>query len=112
MLAKSAKLPTRPGHSYEPKLDGFRAVLSAEGGFRVYSLRRWNMTPLLPELETFPLRRIFDGGLDDERRREFPPISPRRLAGLLDLVRVDPGRLDVVLPAPHLGPLREGFGTE
>jgi ATP-dependent DNA ligase len=35
MLAKSAKLPTRPGYAYEPKLDGYRALLTTEGGFRV-----------------------------------------------------------------------------
>ena len=37
------------------------ALLSSEHGLRVNSRRRWNMTPLLPELEAFPARGVFDG---------------------------------------------------
>jgi len=39
------------------------ALLSSEHGLRVNSRRRWNMTPLLPELEAFPARGVFDGEL-------------------------------------------------
>jgi hypothetical protein len=46
MLARSAQLPTRPGYAFEPKMDGFRAILSTVDEFRVYSRRRWDMTPL------------------------------------------------------------------
>jgi ATP-dependent DNA ligase len=63
MLARSARLPNRAGYAFEPKLDGFRALLSTERGFVVYSRRRWNMTPLVPELEAFPVRGTFDGEL-------------------------------------------------
>jgi bifunctional non-homologous end joining protein LigD len=63
MLARSAPMPTRPGFAFEPKWDGFRALLSTEHGFRVISRRRWNMTPLVEELSAFPARGVFDGEL-------------------------------------------------
>jgi bifunctional non-homologous end joining protein LigD len=63
MLARSAPMPTRPGFAFEPKWDGFRALLSTERGFRVISRRRWNMTPLVEELSAFPVRGVFDGEL-------------------------------------------------
>jgi ATP-dependent DNA ligase len=48
MLAKAASMPARSSsYAYEPKWDGFRAMLSTEHGLRVVSRRRWNMTPLL-----------------------------------------------------------------
>jgi ATP-dependent DNA ligase len=56
MLARSAAMPARAGYAFEPKLDGFCCLVSTEGGFRAISRRRWNMTPLLPELEPFPMR--------------------------------------------------------
>src|SRR5688500_17917295 len=63
MLAKSSPMPTRRGYAFEPKLDGFRCLISTEGAFRAMSRRRWNMTALLPELEGFPARGVFDGEL-------------------------------------------------
>jgi ATP-dependent DNA ligase len=52
MLAKPAAMPRRPSsYAYEPKWDGFRAMLRTEHGLRVLSRRRWNMRSLLPELE-------------------------------------------------------------
>jgi bifunctional non-homologous end joining protein LigD len=57
-------MPARASsYAYEPKWDGFRALLSTENGRRVISRRRWNMTPLLPELEAFPVKGVFDGEL-------------------------------------------------
>jgi ATP-dependent DNA ligase len=56
-------MPTRPGFAFEPKWDGFRALLSTERGFRVISRRRWNMTPLVEELYAFSARGVFDGEL-------------------------------------------------
>jgi ATP-dependent DNA ligase len=56
-------MPTRAGYAYEPKLDGFRCVLRTEGDFQARSRRFWNMTPLIPELEAFPARGVFDGEL-------------------------------------------------
>jgi hypothetical protein len=51
MLAKPAVIARRvSGSAYESKWDGFGAMLSTEHGRRVLSRRRWNMTPLLPEL--------------------------------------------------------------
>ena len=57
MLAKPAAMPRRAsGYAYEPKWDGFRALLSTEHGLRVLSRRRWKMAPLLAELEAFPVK--------------------------------------------------------
>jgi hypothetical protein len=47
MLAQHAAMPRRTSsYAYEPKWDGFRAMLRTEYGLRVLSRRRWNMTPL------------------------------------------------------------------
>jgi bifunctional non-homologous end joining protein LigD len=56
-------MPTRAGYAYEPKLDGFRCLIRTEGAFEARSRRLWNMTPLLPELQGFPVRGVFDGEL-------------------------------------------------
>jgi ATP-dependent DNA ligase len=62
MLAKPAAMPRRAtSYAYEPKWDGFRAMLRTEHGLRVLSRRRWNMTPRLAELEAFPVEGVFDG---------------------------------------------------
>jgi bifunctional non-homologous end joining protein LigD len=64
MLAKPAAMPRRPAsYTYEPKWDGFRCMLGTEHSFRVLSRRRWNMTPLLPELGALPVQGVFDGEL-------------------------------------------------
>lgn len=64
MLAKPAAMPRRASsYAYEPKWDGFRAMLRTEHGLRVLSRRRWNMTPLLRELEAFPVQGVFDSEL-------------------------------------------------
>jgi ATP-dependent DNA ligase len=44
VLARSGPLPTRGDWAYEVKWDGFRALVSTEGGLRVRSRRGWNMT--------------------------------------------------------------------
>ena len=78
MLAKPAAMPARSSsYAYEPKWDGFRAMLSSEHGLRVISRRRWNMTPLLPELEAFPAKGVFDGELIafSEGQPDFVPRS-------------------------------------
>jgi bifunctional non-homologous end joining protein LigD len=82
MLAKPAAMPARPSsYAYEPKWDGFRALLSTEHGLRVISRRRWNMTPLLPELEAFPARGVFDGELIafSEDHPDFVALCDRML---------------------------------
>jgi ATP-dependent DNA ligase len=82
MLAKPAAMPRRPSsYAYEPKWDGFRALLSTEHGLRILSRRRWNMTPLLPELEAFPVRGVFDGELIafSEGQPDFVALCDRML---------------------------------
>jgi bifunctional non-homologous end joining protein LigD len=49
MLAHAGPLPTRGNWGFEVKWDGFRAIVSTEGGLRVQSRRGWDMTPLVPE---------------------------------------------------------------
>jgi ATP-dependent DNA ligase len=62
MLARGGQIPTGRGWSFEPKLDGFRAIASTCGAtVRVRSRRGWNMTKLLPELESLPSDVILDG---------------------------------------------------
>src|SRR4051794_9381511 len=51
MLARSAKLPTGHGWSFEVKWDGFRAILSTEGPQRVR--RRRLDDPRCPAPEAF-----------------------------------------------------------
>jgi bifunctional non-homologous end joining protein LigD len=82
MLAKPAAMPARSSsYAYEPKWDGFRALLSTEHGLRVISRRRWNMTPLLPELEAFPVKGVFDGELIafSEGQPDFVALCDRML---------------------------------
>jgi bifunctional non-homologous end joining protein LigD len=45
MLARSGPIPSGD-YAYELKWDGFRALLSNQGDFRVLSRRGWNMTEL------------------------------------------------------------------
>ena len=81
MLARSAR--TVPGGDYvfEPKLDGFRALVSTEDGLRVYSRRGWRMESLLPELAGLPLGVVLDGELvgDGGGPRSFPLVCRRLL---------------------------------
>jgi bifunctional non-homologous end joining protein LigD len=63
MLARSAPLPTLPGWSFEPKWDGFRAILRTGDGYCVRSRRGWPMTQLLPEFASLSVRGMFDGEL-------------------------------------------------
>jgi bifunctional non-homologous end joining protein LigD len=82
MLARSGALPTRGQFAYEVKWDGFRCVLSTEGVLRIRSRRGWDMTPLLPELASFPVFGTFDGELvafDDAGAPDFPLICERVL---------------------------------
>ena len=61
MLARSGPLPTGSEWAFEPKWDGFRAIVSTENGLRVRSRWGWNMTTLLPELAGLPVKGVFDG---------------------------------------------------
>ena len=44
VLSRPGPVPDGPGWSFEPKWDGFRAIVSTEDGIRVRSRRGWNMT--------------------------------------------------------------------
>jgi bifunctional non-homologous end joining protein LigD len=74
-------MPTRTGYAYEPKLDGFRCLIRTEGTFEVRSRRFWNMSPLLPELEAFPVQGVFDGELIafSEGKPDFVTLCDRML---------------------------------
>ena len=63
MLARSAAPPTRSGWSFEPKWDGFRAILRTGKGYCVCSRRGWPMAELLPEFRALPVRGMVDGEL-------------------------------------------------
>jgi bifunctional non-homologous end joining protein LigD len=63
MRSRPGPLPSGEGWSFEPKYDGFRAIVSTEDGLRVRSRRGWDMTPLLTELRELPPGLLFDGEL-------------------------------------------------
>jgi bifunctional non-homologous end joining protein LigD len=63
MLARSGPLPTRPGWSFEPKWDGFRAIVRTGDDYTVRSRRGWLMTEHLPEFASLSIRGVFDGEL-------------------------------------------------
>jgi bifunctional non-homologous end joining protein LigD len=82
MLARSGVLPTRPGWSFEPKWDGFRAIVRIGNDYCVRSRRGWLMTELLPEFATLPVRGVFDGELvafDTDGRPSFHRVCARML---------------------------------
>ena len=83
MRSRPGPLPSSPGWSFEPKWDGFRAVISTEKGLRVRSRRGWDMTPTLPELENLPTGLILDGELVawKDGVPYFPALCRRMLNG-------------------------------
>ena len=100
MLSRPGPLPSGSGWSFELKWDGFRALVSTEGEFRVRSRRGWNMTTVLPELRSLPTGLVLDGELVAWKGSEpyFPLICRRVLNRdmsiamtyiVFDLLRVD-----------------------
>jgi bifunctional non-homologous end joining protein LigD len=82
MLARSGSIPTRGDWAYEVKWDGFRAIVSTEGRFRVRSRRGWDMTSLVPELAALPVFATLDGELcafGPDGSPDFPLICERML---------------------------------
>lgn len=63
MLLRSGRLPTSGDYAFEPKWDGFRALVSRNGDLRVRSRRGWDMTGLVPELAGLPDGLAVDGEL-------------------------------------------------
>jgi bifunctional non-homologous end joining protein LigD len=77
MLARSGKLPTGRGWSFEVKWDGFRAIVSTEGQLRVRSRRGWDMTDRVQFLAELPVRAVLDGelvALEDDGKPDFPTL--------------------------------------
>lgn len=85
MLLRSAALPTGPGYVFEPKWDGFRAIVSTQRGHpKVRSRRGWEMSGLVPELGGLPRGCVFDGELvafGDDGLPSFPRVCQRVLHG-------------------------------
>ena len=84
MLARSGGLPNRDGYAYEPKWDGFRAIIRCRSEFRVRSRRGWNMTELVPELAALPVDAVLDGelvALGEDGWPHFPLVCQRLLNG-------------------------------
>jgi bifunctional non-homologous end joining protein LigD len=81
MLSRPGPLPSGSGWSFEAKWDGFRALVSTDGEFRVRSRRGWNMTTVLPELRSLPTGLVLDGELVAWKGSEhyFPLICRRVL---------------------------------
>ena len=52
MQSRPGSLPSGDGWSFEPKYDGFRAVISTERNIRVRSRRGWEMGPLVRSFST------------------------------------------------------------
>ena len=65
MLARSGRLPEQDGYTYEPKWDGFRAIVRCGREFRVRSRRGWNMASRLPELAALSVDAVLDGELKE-----------------------------------------------
>jgi ATP-dependent DNA ligase len=56
--------PTTSGdYAFEPKWDGFRALVSRNGHLRVKNRRGWDTTSIVPELAALPDGVAVDGGL-------------------------------------------------
>ena len=75
MLLRSGRLPTSGDYAYEPKWDGFRALVARNGRLRVKSRRGWVMTSLVPELTGLPDGLAIDGELvafGDDGLPSFP----------------------------------------
>ena len=84
MLLRSGRLPTSGDYAFEPKWDGFRALISKNGHLRVRSRRGWDMTSLLPELAGLPDGLAVDGELvafGDDGLPSFPRLCDRMLHG-------------------------------
>ena len=84
MLLRSGRLPTSGDYAFEPKWDGFRALVSRNGDLRVKSRRGWDMTSLVPELAGLPDGLAVDGELvafGDDGLPSFPRLCDRMLHG-------------------------------
>jgi bifunctional non-homologous end joining protein LigD len=83
MLSKNGPLPTGDGWSFEPKWDGFRAIVSTLDGLSVKSRRGWQMKQRVPELAGLPEGLVLDGELVAFQGSDpwFPSVCDRILHG-------------------------------
>jgi bifunctional non-homologous end joining protein LigD len=84
MILRSGRLPTSGDYAFEPKWDGFRALVSRNGRLRVKSRRGWDMTGLVPELAGLPEGLAVDGELvafGSDGLPSFPRLCDRMLHG-------------------------------
>jgi ATP-dependent DNA ligase len=84
MLLRSGRLPTSGDYAFEPKWDGFRALVSRHGQLQVRSRRGWDMTSQLPELQALPDGLALDGEIiafGSDGLPSFPQICDRMLHG-------------------------------
>jgi ATP-dependent DNA ligase len=82
MLLRSGRLPTGSDYAFEPKWDGFRALVSRNNHLRVRSRRGWDMTSLVPELAALPDGLAVDSELvafGDDGLPRFPRLCDRML---------------------------------
>ncbi|MCA1846047.1 MAG: ATP-dependent DNA ligase [Actinobacteria bacterium] len=92
MLATSGRLPPDDGRwAYEPKWDGFRAIVDVNGRAVVWSRRGTDLTDRFPEVaelaSAVPPDTVLDGELvvfDDSGRPDFEAIRQRGLLGRID----------------------------
>jgi ATP-dependent DNA ligase len=84
MVLRSGRLPTGGDYAFEPKWDGFRALVSRNRHLRVKSRRGWDMTSLVPELAALPDGLAVDGELvafGSDGLPSFPRLCDRMLYG-------------------------------
>lgn len=83
MLSKNGPLPTCEGWAFEPKWDGFRAIVSTIDKLSVRSRRGWQIAQRVPELERLPRGLVLDGELVAFKDSDpwFPSVCNRILHG-------------------------------
>jgi bifunctional non-homologous end joining protein LigD len=75
MLAKPGRLTTGAGWLFEPKWDGFRALIRSGADYAIRSRRGWYMTELLPEFARIGACGVFDGELIAFGRDRLPSFE-------------------------------------
>jgi ATP-dependent DNA ligase len=77
--------PSGRGWTFEPKMDGYRALVCTHASLQVHSRRGWDMTHLLPESRrSLPEHVQLDGelvALADDGRPDFHRLGSRMLHG-------------------------------
>ena len=83
MLARSGPIPGGAGWTFEPKLDGFRCLVSTHAVFRARSRRGWDITRPLPEFRRIVTAGFSSRAISSRSRRtgkfDFHRLSSRML---------------------------------